>query len=220
MGRQIEEDLVANWITVSRFPLLVAYVLILFAAPPAWRMGAVLLLFVGLMLDTVDGIVARRSQQTSLIGSVLDIAADRTYELVLWVCFADLGLIPVAIPLIVIARTTMTDALRSIGVGQGEAPFTQHHSGLGKFLVASSWMRSGYSISKIVSFLALAIVEASAHYPAGSFLQRNAGPVLGVVQVIAWMAVGFCVLRGLPVITGAIRRYWKAPAADPGSGGA
>lgn len=211
MKTQLEEAPLANWITVSRFPLLLGYVVILFAAPPGWRLAAVLLLFVGLMLDTVDGIVARRSHQTSLIGSVLDIAADRTYELVLWVCFADLGLIPVAIPLIVIARTTMTDALRSIGVGQGQAPFTQHRSRVGRFLVASSWMRSGYSISKIVSFLALAFVQASADYPAGSFLQRNADPVLGVVQVIAWIAVTLCVLRGLPVITGGIHRYWPAP---------
>jgi phosphatidylglycerophosphate synthase len=220
METQAEEDPLANWITVSRFPLLLVYVLVLFTAPPAWRMAAVLLLFVGLMLDTVDGMVARRSNQTSLIGGVLDIAADRTYELVLWVCFADLGLIPVAIPLIVIVRTTMTDALRSIGVGQGQAPLTQHQSRLGKFLVASGVMRSGYSISKIVSFLALAIVEASADYPIGSFVQRSAGPLLGVVQVFAWIAVTFCVLRGLPVITGAIRRYWHALPTDPRWGGA
>ena len=31
------------------------------------------------------------------------------------ICFADLGMIPVAIPLIIIARTTLTDAFRSIG---------------------------------------------------------------------------------------------------------
>jgi phosphatidylglycerophosphate synthase len=121
----------ANWITLSRFPLILVYILILYYAPAPWRLAAVALLFIGLMLDTVDGMVARRQGQTSLIGSVLDIAADRTYELVLWVCFADLGLIPVAIPLIVIARTTLTDALRSIGVRQGEPPFTQHRSALG-----------------------------------------------------------------------------------------
>jgi phosphatidylglycerophosphate synthase len=67
----------ANWITVSRFPVLLSYVLILFLAPAEWRLAAVLLLFVGLMLDTVDGVVARRRKETSLIGSVLDIAADR-----------------------------------------------------------------------------------------------------------------------------------------------
>ncbi len=131
--------MLANWITLSRFPLLIAIIAILYRGSPAVQLAGVVLLFVGLMLDTVDGMVARRTGQTSLFGSVLDIAADRTYELVLWVCFADLGLIPVAIPLIIIARTTLTDALRSIGVGQGTAPFAQHRTPLGRFLVGSTW---------------------------------------------------------------------------------
>jgi phosphatidylglycerophosphate synthase len=208
----------ANWITVSRFPVLLAYVLILYLAPAEWRLAAVLLLFVGLMLDTVDGVVARRRKETSLIGSVLDIAADRSYELVLWVCFADLRLIPVAIPLIVIARTTLTDAIRSIGVGQGQTPFSQHRSRLGRFLVASGWMRSGYSVSKILAFLALAITQAAAGFPAGSFLENAAQPLGRVALVIAWLAAAICVLRGLPVITGGMRRHGRTQGETPLSG--
>src|SRR5919202_5317729 len=105
--------MLANWITLSRFPLLLAIVLILFFGSVWIRLVGVVILFGGLMLDTVDGMVARKTGQTSLFGSVLDIAADRTYELILWVCFADLGMIPLAIPLLIIARTTLTDALRS-----------------------------------------------------------------------------------------------------------
>ncbi len=207
----------ANWITITRFPLLLVYVLIVYYAPAPWRLAAVALLFLGLMLDTVDGMVARGRGQTSLIGSVLDIAADRTYELVLWVCFADLSLIPVAIPLIVIARTTLTDALRSIGVGQGLPPFTQHRSALGKFLVASPYMRSGYSVSKILAFLGLAVAEALAGFPQGTGLAGAAAPILGIARVIAWIAVVVCVLRGLPVVTGAIRRYWHTSPPAGGS---
>jgi len=206
----------ANRITVSRFPVLVIYVLILYFAPPVWRLAAVALLFLGLMLDTLDGFVARRRGQTSLIGSVLDIAADRTYELVLWVCFTDLRLIPVAIPLIVIMRTTLTDALRSIGVAQGQAPFQQHRTRLGKFLVASGSMRFGYSVSKITAFLGLAAAEALAGFDPVTSLGKAAAPILGVAQVIAWIAVVMCVLRGLPVIVGAIRRYWRG-APPPGA---
>jgi phosphatidylglycerophosphate synthase len=136
--------MLANWITLFRFPLLLATVLILYGGSPGVRVAGVALLFLGLMLDTVDGVVARSRGETSLFGSVLDIAADRTYELILWVCFADLGMISVAVPLIIIARTTLTDAFRSIGVGQGTAPFAQHRTALGRFLVGSSWMRTGY----------------------------------------------------------------------------
>ena len=209
--------MLANWITLSRFPLLLGIVLILFHGTPALRLAGVVLLVIGLMLDTVDGMVARRSGKTSLFGAVLDIAADRTYELVLWTVFAALRLIPVAIPLIVIARTTLTDAFRSIGVGQGTAPFDQHRTALASFLVGSPFMRTGYSISKVVTFTGLALAQAWAGLPAESRWAGYAPPLLRAMQVAAWIAVAFCVLRGLPVIVRSLRRYWSTPAdATPG----
>src|SRR5919106_3175233 len=165
--------MLANWITLSRFPLLLATVLILYFGSPGVRLAGVALLFVGLMLDTVDGMVARMRGETSLFGSVLDIAADRTYELVLWVCFADLRMLPVAIPLIIITRTTLTDALRSIGVGQGTAPFAQHRTALGRFLVGSTVMRTGYAVSKVVTFCGLALAQAFSGLGAESAFARS-----------------------------------------------
>jgi CDP-diacylglycerol---glycerol-3-phosphate 3-phosphatidyltransferase len=202
----------ANWITASRFPLLLVTVLILYFGSPPARLAGVLLLFVGLMLDTVDGMVARKTGQTSLFGSVLDIAADRTYELVLWVCFADLGMIPVVIPLIIIARTTLTDALRSIGVGQGMAPFAQHRTALGRFLVGSTVMRTGYAVTKVVTFCGLALAQALAGMP-GTRGSGALGWMRPALAVTAWLAVGFCVFRGLPVIVSSLRRYWGIPSA-------
>jgi phosphatidylglycerophosphate synthase len=170
----------------------------------------VALLFLGLMLDTVDGVVARRTGRTSLFGSVLDIAADRTYELVLWVCFANLDLIPAVIPLIIVARTTLTDALRSVGVAEGTAPFAQHRSALARFLVGSTWMRTGYSVTKVVAFCGLALAEALSGFPPESTPGITAGSMLGGLQVIVWLAVIFCIGRGLPVILGGLPRLRDA----------
>ena len=161
------------------------------------------------MLDTVDGLVARRTGKTSLFGSVIDIAADRTYELVLWVCFADLGFISMVIPLIVIGRTTLTDAFRSIGVGQGTAPFDQHRTALASFLVGSPLMRTGYAVTKVVSFTGLALVQAM---NANQLAPSTTAHLLAIFQATSWLALGFCVLRGLPVIIRSLRRYWSAPA--------
>jgi phosphatidylglycerophosphate synthase len=203
--------MLANLITLSRFPLLLVTVLILYFGSPLLRLAAVALLFVGLKHDTVDGKVARKTGQASLFGSVLDIAADRTYELVLWVCFADLEMIPVVIPLIIIARTTLTDALRSIGVGQGTAPFAQHRSALGRFLVGSTVMRTGYAVTKVVTFCGLALALAFSGFSAGGGPARAAPLMLQSLRVTAWLAVLFCVFRGLPVIVSSLRRYWGTP---------
>jgi phosphatidylglycerophosphate synthase len=207
--------MLANWITFSRFPLLLICTLILYWGSPLVQVAGAGLLFLGLMLDTVDGIVARKTEQTSLLGSVLDIAADRTYELVLWVCFADLGMIPMIIPFVIVARTTLTDALRSVGIARGTAPFAQQPSGLGRFLVASSWMRTGYSASKIVTFCGLALAHALFGLPGAGILAEAEGAFIGTLRLTAWLTVVLCVARGLPVISGSLRQYWSRTQPDP-----
>jgi len=202
--------MLANCITLSRFPLLLVWLLVLYLGSPPLRLAGVALLFVGLMLDSVDGVVARRTGRTSLFGSVLDIAADRTYELVLWVCFANLGMVPAVIPLIIVARTTLTDALRSLGVAEGAAPFAQPRTPLARFLVGSSWMRTGYSVTKVTAFCGLALAEALSGFPSGATLGSAVAPLLGGLQVVAWSAVIFCVFRGLPVLIAGIPRLRDA----------
>ena len=196
----------ANLITISRYPLLLGFILMLYLGNPLLKLFSVAYLFAALLLDTVDGVVARRQNNASLMGSVLDIAADRVYELVLWVALADLRAIPVAVPLIVITRTTLTDALRSIGVSRGKAPFEQLQTRLGRFLVGSVWMRTAYSISKILAFCGLTLALALREFPEGAALRSAAEPLLNAFQVVAWIAVGFCLVRGVPVIYSGYRR--------------
>ena len=82
---------VANLITIIRYPLLLVFLLMIYFGNPEVQLLAVPFLFFALFLDTLDGVIARRTGTTSLMGSVLDIATDRTYELVLWVVLADSG---------------------------------------------------------------------------------------------------------------------------------
>lgn len=203
--------MLANWITLSRLPLLGLVIALLYLGSPVVRLMAVGLLFAGLMLDTVDGIVARRRGEHSLFGSVLDIAADRTYELVLWIWFAALGMIPAGIPIIVAARTALTDAFRGIGVAQGSAPFLQHSTRLGRFLVGSTWMRTGYAVTKVVTFCGLALAMALSGGPRSAAGAGSA--LLGPLTLLAWGATAICVLRGLPVMLHAARHYWRAAGA-------
>ncbi|HYC33363.1 MAG TPA: CDP-alcohol phosphatidyltransferase family protein [Gemmatimonadales bacterium] len=184
--------MLATWITLGRLPVLLLAVLALYLGSWPVRVAGVALLLLGLLFDTLDGIVARRTGQTGLAGSVLDIAADRTYELVLWVCFAHLGLIPVAIPLLVIARTTLTDAVRSLGVARGAAPFDQARGRAARFLVGSSFMRTAYAATKIGAFCGLGLAHALGS-DAGAAVARAVAPV-------AWLAVGLCLARGAPVL--------------------
>jgi CDP-diacylglycerol--glycerol-3-phosphate 3-phosphatidyltransferase len=204
--------MVANWITLARFPLLALFLGVLYLGSPELRIGGVALLFLGLMLDTVDGVVARRRGETSLAGSVLDIAADRAYELALWVAFAHLGLIPVALPLVVLVRTTLTDALRGLGLAEGTAPFDQQRGRWARFLVASPWMRTGYAGAKVAAFCGLALTRAFLDLPADSGWRAAVPALVAVSNGVAWLAALLCVLRGMPVITEGFHRLRRDAA--------
>ncbi len=89
----------ATSITLARFPLLVITILLLYFGGASGRLLAALLILLLIVMDAIDGIVARRRHEETLLGSVLDIAADRAVEIVLWVVFAQLGLISMFIPI-------------------------------------------------------------------------------------------------------------------------
>jgi CDP-diacylglycerol--glycerol-3-phosphate 3-phosphatidyltransferase len=191
----------ANLITLARLPLLLIIVLLVSADAPAARLVAAVLLPLLIAMDSLDGIVARRRQEVSLLGSVLDIMVDRSVELVLWVCFAFFRLIPLAIPIIYVLRGTVVDSLRSMHVSAGQAPFKGMRTRLGKWLVGSPVMRSSYGAVKLLSFTGLAVAHALRAYAERSSVGWPAAQTtLLVFNITSWVAVVLCLVRGIPVI--------------------
>ncbi len=186
----------ANAITLFRIPLLVGILLLLYFGNTAARFACVPLIVFLILMDTLDGIVARRRRETSLLGSTLDIAVDRAVEIVLWVAFADLDLISLAIPVIVIIRGALVDAFRSVGVQAGVRPFDMVRAGWARKLVASPALRTPYGVVKGVAFSLLAFTLAlqETSYTAGAHWAWV------LAQAASWLAVALCLLRGIPVL--------------------
>jgi len=209
----------ANLITFARFPLLVVVVIVLYGASAASRFAAVGLLTMVIALDSIDGIVARARHEESVYGSLLDIMADRVVELVMWICYADLGLVSVAIPLIYVARGTLVDGLRNVHVGEGTAPFKTMRTRLGRWLVGSPVMRTGYALAKLASFAGLGVVHALS--AGGQTPAPELRSTLTLFQVASWLAVAICLARGIPVIVEAVPLFARRPsrpsvsASDP-----
>ncbi len=65
-----ELALMANLITIARFPVLIAIILLLYAPAPSARAASAALLIVVIAMDSVDGIIARARDEESLLGSV------------------------------------------------------------------------------------------------------------------------------------------------------
>jgi len=206
----------ANWITLSRFPLLVLVLILFYTHSVVLRWLSVGLLLILILMDTIDGLVARARHETSLLGSVLDIAADRAVEIVLWVVFADLNLIPLAIPIVVIIRGTVVDALRSAGASQGQTPFSITSSKWGQRIVASPPMRTGYGIAKGVAFCSLAALHALSIYGGGALSDLLVHRFYVFANIMSWIAVALCVVRAIPVFAEA--PAWMRHQRGPGLG--
>jgi CDP-diacylglycerol--glycerol-3-phosphate 3-phosphatidyltransferase len=155
-------------------------------------------------LDAVDGVVARWLKETSEIGGVFDIVADRIVENCFWIYFAATGIISFWIPFIIISRGILTDDIRGVALTKGMTAFgdkTLQKSVIGKALVSSRWSRGLYGFIKMLAFLSLISIQGMSMQGSGTFIARNAQDIIRVSgYAIIYITVGYCILRGIPVI--------------------
>jgi phosphatidylglycerophosphate synthase len=191
----------ANLVAITRALLAFIAVAILFHRHDLYLLAAVLTL-VSILMDGLDGWVARRYGEVSRIGAVIDILTDRIVELTYWIAFAALHLIPAWIPIVVAVRGLLVDGARAVAFERGLTAFgptTMMRSKVGTFLVASRESRSAYGIAKAAAFT-LMIGAYAPTVPASA--QRIA---LVIALVCVYVSVALCVLRGIPVLLEARR---------------
>ncbi len=185
----------ANLITLSRLPLLLLLVALLFVSSFAWQLAGVALLIVLFLMDWFDGYVARVRREVTEMGAVLDVALDRAVENILWLTFMYLAMVPLWVPILFLIRSFIVDGIRGVALARGKSGFGMMHSPLGKFLVASRFMRAFYGLAKAVVFCLLYLTHALAlKYP------RAPQVLYSYNQILILLAVVLCVARGIPVL--------------------
>jgi phosphatidylglycerophosphate synthase len=183
----------ANLVCLARVALaFITIALLLHQHIGTTRLAFVLTIFV-IWADQLDGYIARKLNQVSKLGGILDIACDRIVEIAYWTTFAVLGWISVWIPFLFLVRGNLVDAIRSYYQEKGFTAFgdkTMMQSSLGKFLVASNFSRFSYAVAKALAFCLLILVHTNIHW---SWLPS-------VAHFFVYFACIFCVIRGLPVL--------------------
>ena len=213
----------ANSITVGRLILLFVAVYVLYHGGVQAIAVAAIAIGVAILLDGLDGWVARRYNETGPLGAAFDIAGDRIAENVLWVVYADLGLIPIWVPLLMLTRGFLVDSLRAIGYGEGKTPFGKDNmmrSPLTEWLTAGRPMRLLYGWAKLLAFVFLAGLV-------GYQLRDSSGTMLGDLYdwkpfryagwACVWTSVVLSIVRGVPVIYDAFLTYGRDAKAAPAS---
>jgi len=188
---------VANFITIFRIFLIFISTFLLFQHTTFSYILALVFTIIAFALDGVDGYVARKFNETSKLGAMLDIMSDRIAENALWVTFAVLGWVPIVFPLISLTRGFITDGIRSVAMEQGFSAFgekSMQSDKIGYFICSSKFSRISYAVAKLVAFILMIIAKTPG-------LDKDLAAFFSAIAYMAAIfAILFCILRGLPVV--------------------
>lgn len=204
----------ANLVSLIRTLLGLLVVSLLFIQTQSMYLLCFVLTIAVIAMDALDGYLARKLNESSKMGAVIDILGDRVVEQVYWVTFLALGWLPLWVPLVVIVRGIVVDGLRSMALEQGFTAFGQssmQQTKLGWLLVSSNFSRTTYAVAKAAAFAFLILGHTPGFSP-----EVNAN-ITFIGLVFTYISVAFCVLRGLPVLAEG-RRFLVEDKPKPGLG--
>ena len=187
----------ANIVSISRVFVAFAAIGLLFLDSRTAYLWSLLLTIIAFSMDGVDGYIARKYNQSSELGSVLDIMGDRIVEASYWIAFTALGWLPVLFPIVCVTRAFTTDSIRSVALSKGMTAFgdkSMQTTKWGKFICASKIMRISYAVAKVAAFVLL----IAAYTPDINF--DLADGIRVIAEILAWIAIIFCVVRAIPVV--------------------
>lgn len=195
----------ANLISLFRV-LLAFYLLVMmkYEVTTEFYITAAVLTLAVILLDALDGWVARKFNETSKIGSIIDILGDRIVENAYWIVFCAYGWICLWVPLIVMTRSFVTDTLRGIAFADGCTAFgddSMVQSKIGKFLTSSRFSRAVYGGAKVLAFVTVILCHIP-YYDAPLWM-------VYLAEISVYLTVIFCVLRAIPVITASKKYFVK-----------
>ncbi len=192
------KDNIANIVSIARIFVAYGAIALLYEHTTWAYILAFILTAIAFSMDGLDGYLARKLNQSSKWGSVLDILGDRIVEVSYWTVFAVMGWINILFPLVCVARAFTTDGIRSVALSKGYTAFgetSMQSSKIGKFICASKFMRISYAVAKVAAFMLLIVVNTP-----GIEIWNGLGALHTVTMVLAWIAIIFCVVRAIPVV--------------------
>jgi phosphatidylglycerophosphate synthase len=191
--------MMANLITLLR--VIIAFLsLYLLPLGPSLNLIGMIFITASMLLDILDGAVARYLKTTSLTGSVYDILGDRIIENTFFIYFASLSCFSVWFALIIMLRGLTMDAVRTIFASQGKMAFgkdTWHTRKWVKWLTGTRLSRGAYNAFKLLTFVSFAALLAP------NSIVFHFLPLIKVEYVAhlsLWLTVILALIRCLPVL--------------------
>lgn len=134
------------------------------------------------LTDYLDGYFARRRNQVTKLGMILDPLADKLLIAAAFVSLVEMGLVPAWMVMIILGRELAVTGLRNVAAGRG-------------VLMPASRLGKAKMVSQVVAVFVL-------------LLSRPLPVLEGIAPFALWVAVGLTLYSGADYFW----RFWREPA--------
>jgi CDP-diacylglycerol--glycerol-3-phosphate 3-phosphatidyltransferase len=192
-----------NAITVARIMITPFIAWLIFEDGLAARWAVLLLFVVAAATDVIDGKLARDNDEITRFGQLLDPIADKLLVFVTFVPLYWIGLLPLWLVVLVLAREAAITVFRRIALAQGEV------------IAASGWGKSKAMVQNwfIGSVLVLRINHGyEMRGASGTAWEHWQGYTRSFIEVAFWFVVVLTVLSLVDYLV-SHRRIWIGRAA-------
>jgi CDP-diacylglycerol--glycerol-3-phosphate 3-phosphatidyltransferase len=177
-----------NKLTVSRFGLTAAFLLVIYSGMPYHETIALVLFSAAGVTDFLDGKIARDRNIITNFGILCDPLADKIMTCSAFIAFVGLGRMPAWMVVIIVARELAITGLRMLAASK-------------HVVLASERYGKHKTISQIVAIIAILVMMSYGKW--GGFGQAVFGfPVFGAAwvvwfaEVMKWVAVALTAISG------------------------
>jgi CDP-diacylglycerol--glycerol-3-phosphate 3-phosphatidyltransferase len=184
-----------NALTVLRIFLVPVLVVVLLTRAEGGLFLGAGIFGLAVLTDYLDGYFARRRNQITRLGILLDPIADKLLTAAAFLSLVEMGLVHAWMVMIILGRELAVTGLRNVAAGRG-------------VLIPASPLGKGKMVSQVTAIFML--------------LLSRPFPVLGVpAQLVLWVVVGLTVLSGVDYFwrfgRGILRGSPPPPEAGPAS---
>ncbi|MDO4563230.1 MAG: CDP-diacylglycerol--glycerol-3-phosphate 3-phosphatidyltransferase [Clostridia bacterium] len=158
-----------NKLTVFRILLVPVVMALLLTGHGVW---ATIVFIVASLTDFLDGYLARKNDQISNFGKIMDPLADKLLIFGVLLCFTELGVVKAWVPMIIIAREFLVTCLRVVAVSKGSV------------IAASMWGKVKTNVQIFAEIIAMFVFVSHPQW----------------AECVLWIAAAVTVLSGVAYV--------------------
>ena len=144
-----------NMLTIGRIILVPVFMIAILCQIPGGMYWAAGIFIIASFTDFLDGYLARKNNQVTNFGKIMDPLADKLLVAAALICLVQLGDVPAWIAILILGREFAVTGLRSVAAAEG---IVVAASKLGKFKTVTQMIAvalCGYNLGMLFLYVAL-----------------------------------------------------------------